>query len=287
MTTGPEQLPDGTDGFRLELTETETERWHREAVFADAERTGPEVFPRLTNMSAGHFYPTLIRPDVPTRPEYVTLPIRLLPGSRDLGEAAMVGQWNMLWETGPYRRRFFDVDELPAALATLAETGDVNVNVVPRTTSRYLEYAPLYHLLPRRTLERFGLPLLHAGQWPFVAALADHDRLLAADFHERLQRAWANAVWPHLNSGSQESAFTRDDPIRLLAHNLDFWLPPVTEVITQTLLDFDIVDSGGPTGPVLLQDGSFLPGATCGGARQGGDVWRGEADAAHALAWTV
>jgi hypothetical protein len=26
-------------------------------------------------------------------------------------------------------------------------------------------------------------------------------------------------------------ASSKDDPIRLLSHNLDFWVPPVTEVI--------------------------------------------------------
>jgi hypothetical protein len=31
------------------------------------------------------------------------------------------------------------------------------------------EYAPLFHLLPHRTLERFGLPLYRGGQWPFIS----------------------------------------------------------------------------------------------------------------------
>ncbi len=41
--------------------------------------------------------------------------------------------------------------------------------------------------------------------------------------------AWI--VWPHLVSGSRLSAFSPDDPIRLLAHNPDLWLPAVTAVI--------------------------------------------------------
>jgi len=40
----------------------------------------------------------------------------------------------------------------------------VNVAFVPRTASRYYEYAPLFHLLPRSTVERHGLPLLRGGQ---------------------------------------------------------------------------------------------------------------------------
>jgi hypothetical protein len=39
-------------------------------------------------------------------------------------------------------------------------------------------------------------------------------------------------------------AFTRDDPIRLLAHNLDFWLPAVTATIQDQLREFPEVDKG-------------------------------------------
>jgi hypothetical protein len=54
--------------------------------------------------------------------------------------------WNMLWEAGQFRRRFFSEDELPAPIAKLADLGDINFAFVPRSRSRYFEYAPLYHL---------------------------------------------------------------------------------------------------------------------------------------------
>lgn len=132
------------------------------------------------------------------------------------------------------------------------------------------------------------MPLLHGGQWPVLAQVGDVDRYLPDDFHQRLSRAWEYAVWPRLMPGSPPSAFTRDDPIRMLAHNLEFWLPAVTDVIQDTLREFPL--GGSETiepGPVTLIDGSVLPGATLGQPRKGGDIWTGEDDAAEALDWTV
>ena len=169
----------------------------------------------------------------------------------------------------------------------MAERGDVNVVLVPRTRSRYHEYAPLYHLLPKATLARYGLPLLRGGQWPFLTESAPIDRYLPEDFEARLARAWASAVWRHLMPASAMSGFTRDDPIRLLAHQLDFWLPPVTEVIQQELRELPLVDKGVVEQPPTLEDGSVLTDALVGNPRTGADVWRGEAQAAQMVKWTV
>jgi hypothetical protein len=268
-----------------ELTAAEIDEIQREHLFASDDKIEPELFPRLTNLSAGLMYRAVIRPEEPAPPEYLTVPP--LPGMSELETAGVISSWNMLWEAGQFRRRFFDEDNLPAPLAEIADRGDLNITFIPRTQSRYFEYAPLYHLLPRATLERFGLPLLHAGQWPFVASIVDHDRWLGPEFHERLTKAWAYAVWPHLMPASPPSAFTRNDPIKLLSHNLDFWLPAVNQVVQETLREFPIVDNGVQPGPVPLIDGSVLEGATLGGPRKGGDIWTGETDAAEALAWTV
>jgi len=130
-----------------------------------------------------------------------------------------VGQWNLLWESAQFRRRFFDEGDLPEPLGAIADLGDVNVSYVPRTRSRYFEYAPLLHLFPKRVLDMFGLPVMRRGQWPFMADYAGIDDFLPSDFAVRLGRAWACLVWPHLVSGSKIKAFSPDDPIRLLAHN--------------------------------------------------------------------
>lgn len=42
-------------------------------------------------------------------------------------------------------------------------------------------------------------------------------------------------MWRHLVSGSPMQALSRDDPIRLLAHNLDFWVPATDGVLTDIL----------------------------------------------------
>ena len=193
----------------------------------------------------------------------------------------------MLWEAAQYRRRFFDLGELPAQMARIADLGDVNVVFVPRTRSRYHEYAPLLHMLPRRVLLRFGLSLLRGGQWPFMADFAEIDDLLPADLADRLGRAWAWAVWPHLVSGSRLSAFSSDDPVRLLAHNLDFWIPSVTAMMQARLREHDEIDKGPLPTVVPLEDGGVLDGAVPGPPRMGGQIWFGEDDARDAVVETV
>ena len=55
-------------------------------------------------------------------------------------------------------------------------------------------------------------------------------------------------------SGSKMKAFSADDPIRLLAHNLDFWVPAVTATIQDRLRGFPEVDKGKTSGPVTLEE---------------------------------
>ncbi|WP_322769057.1 hypothetical protein [Frankia sp. Cr1] len=120
-------------------------------------------------MSAGFFFDGMVRPVESAPPEFVTLTMLHASG---LDLVAAVGQWNMLWEAAQFRRRFFDLDELPEPMAAIVDLGDVNITFVPRTRSRYFEYAPLLHILPKRVVDRFGLPTLRGGQWPFLADYA-------------------------------------------------------------------------------------------------------------------
>lgn len=279
-----QRMTEGNLSGEREPTTAEMLAWRRDNVFLPDEEAVPDMFPSLRNMSAGFMFGGVVRPLEPTPPEYVTLS---MPESSSLEMVGAVGRWNMLWEAAQFRRRFFDVDQMPKPMAEIAELGDVNVVFVPRTRSRYFEYAPLLHLLPKRVLAAFGLPMLRGGQWPF---LADHTRIddfLPANFEDRLTRAWAWTVWPHLVSGSKMNAFSDRDPIRLLAHNLDFWVPAVTATIQERLRDFPEVDKGKAPGPVILEDGSVLPGAVVGNPRMGGPVWLGEEDARDALVETV
>lgn len=253
----------------------------------DDEMAGPEWYPRLGNISAAFMFRAVVRPDTPMRPEYVTIPMKAADRDARLTKQLAVSKWNMLWEAAQYRRRFFTQDECPPEMLKIVDEGDVNVVFVPRTQSRYFEYAPLFHLLPRNRLERFGLPLYRGGQWPFISDVWSPDRYLPADFEERLSRGWAATVWRHLMPGSPLVGFSNDDPIRLLAHNLDFWIPPVTEVMEAEMRSWPEVDNEVEPQPVPLDDGSVLDGATAVNPRVGGDIWTGEDAAAEIVRNTV
>ena len=250
--------------------------------FADPAEVTAESYPEIRNISAGFLMKRVVRPTEPTRPEYVTLP---MPGHiLDSGLAFAVAKWNLLWESAQFRRRFFSDDEMPPEIFEIAGQGDVNISFVPRTKSRYYEYAPLFHLLSQSQAQRHGLPLLRRGIWPFMADYTHPDCFLPPDFSVRLGRAWASAVWRHLSPGSPERAFSGSDPIRLLAHNLDFWIPPVTAVMHDILRSFPVVDNEQvPDERVPLMDGGFLEGAVAASPRCGGTLWRGEEWAAEVV----
>jgi len=249
--------------------------------FADPVEVTAENYPSLRNISVGVIVKREARALDPAPPEYVTLPLE--GGISDAGHLAAVAKWNLLWESAQFRRRYFDEDELPPEVAQIADRGDVNLTFVPRTATRYYEYAPLYHLLSRSQAERYGLPLIRAGIWPYTANIDQPDRYLRADFSARLGRAWASAVWRHLSPGSPLSAFSRSEPIRLLAHNLDFWIPPVTAAMEEILRGFSVVGDDASEEPVQLIDGSILQGAIAARPRCGGTLWYGEAWAAEVV----
>lgn len=94
-------------------------------------------------------------------------------------------------------------------------------------------------------------------------------------------------MWRHLVPGSPLRGFSTHDPVRLLAHNLDYWIPAVTETIEDTPRTFPLSDRGVAEAVALDDDGSELPGVLIGNPRMGGDLWRGEADAAKALSDVV
>ncbi len=268
-----------------ELTEAEIEAFERNNFLEDP-GVSADQYPRLWNVSAGMIYQRVLRALEPSPPEYVTVSLpRWRRTDVELGLA--IAEWNMLWEAAQYRRRIFSEEQLPPQLREIADRGDVNVVFVPRTASRYYEYAPLFHLLPRATVERHGLPLLRGGQWPYLAEMGLIGRYVPVDFQTRLERAWAYAVWRHLMPGSPLRAFSGSDPIRLLAHNLDFWLPPVTAVVQDILRDLPVVDKGVKEVHPLLTDGTVFESAVMANPRMGSDLWRGEAEAAEALRWTV
>lgn len=274
-----------------EPTAAEVLATRRDLTFVPADQATPDMYPALQNMSAAWTFNGVIRCLEPTQPEYATITLEPGMGSEENTKAELaVSDWNRVWEAGQFRRRMFDADDLPDEMVKIAELGDINVTFVPRTRSRYHEYSPLLHLLDMGTLKRFGLPALRGGIWPFMADFRGIDDFLPDDFETRLSRAWAYRVWRHLETGSKMRSFTRDDPIKLLAHNLDFWVPAVTATIQDRLRELPEVDKGldpSQLGPVTLEDGSTLPGAVTGHPRMGGYAWAGEEEAGWAIEDTV
>lgn len=207
------------------------------------------------------------------------------------GDCREIGMSTTMTDEGPIADE--DLDEFlgiyrPGSTRPRPEWIDSNVVFVPRTQSRYFEYAPLYHLLPHATVERFGLPIIRSGMWPpFISGTEMRSNALPADFPARSAAAWGSHICRHMMPGSPASGFTKDHPIRLLTHNLDFCLPPVTDVMQDILTSFPVVGDPIEPKPVPLEDGSVLEGAVLMSTRVGSDLWAGEVDAAEVTARTV
>lgn len=276
MTTEPTPWADTFDG-----DEGSADTWDH-PFYADPDNLTAETYPHLTNISVGFMINRVVRAVDPVPPEYVTLALER-PYLSSAGHKFAIAKWNLLWESAQFRRRYFDEDELPPEVGEIADQGDVNVVFLPRTVTRYYEYAPLYHLLSSSQVQRHGLPLVGTGIWPYTASFGDPNRHLPSNFGTRLSLAWASAVWRHLSPGSPPSAFSTTDPVRLLAHNLDFWVPPVTSVVEDILREFPVGGEPVAEGSVSLVDGSTLIGAVAASPRKGGTLWRGEAWAAEVL----
>lgn len=113
----------------------------------------------------------MIRPDVPERPEFVSIRCRHelqpIPMHTVSGSFA-VARWNALWESAQFRRRFFhdgtDSDNrLPADPARIVEIGDRNIVFIPRTETRDYDYAPPSTCSPARLSTDSGCQCCAAG----------------------------------------------------------------------------------------------------------------------------
>lgn len=250
----------------------------------------PDQYPRLGNISAGFLQDVMLHPEHALPVEYIYVPIP--EGRRGLTTVGRLVIWNGAWEAAQLRNRIkYFVRELPTTVRPIVRLReDINVTFVPRWDhTRYNAYAPLFHLLPRRTVERFGLPVLGTGNWP---ALFEPRQMLPADFDARLERAFASHIWPHMSPGSRLDGFSRDDPIRLLAHNLDYWLGPVTEMIQDQLRSYGRPETIEPeiTAKIAKARADLEhdePGILVDRPLRGGDLWRGGDDAAAATAELV
>lgn len=139
---------------------------------AEGDELAPERYPELGNMSAAFVYRFIPRPVVRKPFEYVYVPInpRMRPrDDSDTRRFLAISQWNMAWEAGHLRHDMLEPD-LAAELPWLKNYEGQNLYLLPQVGfHRYDAFAALFHLLPRRTLERFSLPLLKKGVWPSIS----------------------------------------------------------------------------------------------------------------------
>lgn len=258
----------------------------RNSTTQQAEYEDIEQYPRLWNLSLGMLSPAVVRPAGPRLPtEYIYVPLTGMKRYEALGR---ISQWNLSWESAQLRGRLRHlVHSLPKTVRPIVRLrDDINVTFIPRDGAhRYHAYAPLFHLLPVRSVRRHALPLLHRGSWP---SMMPPEEVIPGDFDERLSRAFAGHVWHHLLPGSPIAAFSRDDPIKLLAHNLDYWLGPMTELIQDWLHDFGRAPADPDEAAKIEKARANLePSVLVDRPLRGGDLWRGEDEANEATAALV
>ncbi len=252
----------------------------------------PENFPELGNLSAAFIFDFVPIPSQTLPPEFVYIPIDVNGtwGKNDcsLETSLTITEWNCLWEAGHLRTKFIPQifsKDFPHKLKWLSKIENVNLYLIPKgRKSLFDAFEPLYHLLPLRTIERFGLPPLKRGLWPHWSYKHTLDQHITNDFDDRVAKALASHLWPYLNSGTRIHAFSKDDPIVLLAHNLNFWLPCIYKVAENRLRNFHRVKFESEEQKHELQKlRAKLPSEIqadmplC-----GGPIWCGEEDAHEA-----
>lgn len=218
----------------------------------------------------------------PVPPEFVYVPIEC--GRHALALWGRIARWNGAWEARHLRHNMFRSRDLPQGLRWIKRHPDCDFRLVPlEDNNRFPAFAMLYHLLPLPVLRRFGLPPLKRAGWPF-STYWDVDTVLPADWGNRLAKAVAFHLWPRLCPNSSPSMFSATDPVHLLAHNLDFWVPYLDLVVQRRRLQaprcrFDADDPGQRQ--VLRRTRRKLA-AHCDVERplMGGTVWMGEDDVA-------
>ena len=276
MADRPRSLEDEDDAF-----------WRSQVILdADDEKAGADLYPRLFNVSTGMIYTAVLRTQDPEPAEYVTIPLSSGWGDEENRLHVAVTRWNMQWEAAQFRRWIFREDDLPSPLSELAGRV-ISTSCWCRVPHALLRVrAPAPHAAQSGTRTAWP-PVAARGQWPPFADFYQVDRYLPDDFESRLSRAWASTIWGHIFRKSPMSGFTKSDPIRLLAHNLDYWVPAVTQVIQQEMREWPEVDKGIVAHPVRLTDGTIFGGAVRANPRMGGDVWRGEDEAALMVERTI
>ncbi|HZC24157.1 MAG TPA: hypothetical protein VE866_12515, partial [Candidatus Binatia bacterium] len=258
-----------------------------ESHYATGEDLGPERFPELSTLSPAFFYQFVPVAKEVSTPEVVFVPQSL--GSH-LELTGVLASWNFLWEAGQYRKEAFShiEQQKPSEMKDwLERLRDANVYLFADSATKYAAYAPLYHLLPKRLLDRYKLPALRRPLWPMNGWWTEE--LLPVDFTQRLSRAFAEYVWKYIDSGSGLASFSEREPLAVLSHNLDFWLPYAITVTEGVMSSFDRVEPETDKQKRLLEEArqEDFEEVSIERPRMGGTLWMGEEEAADVMELVV
>ena len=254
-----------------------------EEFFSEHEIT-TEEFPHLDNISSAFFYQFLPRETTRTNPEFVYIrhtAEEMENHNLAIEKEVAISEWNLAWEAGQLRYDILN-EKLPLSLQWLSRYQDQNIYLLPRFSfHRFEAFSPILLLLPWQICKKFGLPYLKRGLWPPLMTHWYYDKILPKDFDLRLSKAFAHHIWRHLISGSPLKAFSMNDPIVILAHNLDFWLPYVYQIAEKRLMKYPRVKIENKKQLSTLQKArKALPhGIEINRPYMGGTIWMGTEEA--------
>lgn len=254
-------------------------------LIAHGEDLVTENYPVLHNISSAFLFRFIFVPKDRVSPEYVY--VKWENGITDNTDAkykVSISQWNIAWEAGQIRHDMFEND-LPEKLKWITNYRDSNIYLLPEGSfHRYNSYSPLFHLLPAKVLREYQLPLLKQGNWPFIADGGILEDILPRDFNERLAYAFAKHIWPFINSQSGIQAFSNSDSVKILAHNLDFWIPYIQSVAEKRLRTLERVNFENEEEVSDYKNAlkTLPPEFDIAKPRKGGYIWSGEEEALEA-----
>jgi hypothetical protein len=104
---------------------------------------------------------------------------------------------------------------------------------------------------------------------------------MPSDFEHRLSEAFAAHIWSHVDSGSSLQAFSATEPLKLLSHSLDFWLPYALMVVEDLMRDFERCEPDNDRQKMLLAKArkEGFDRVAIDRPRKGGTLWIGEKEA--------
>lgn len=250
--------------------------WERDV--AKGKELEPTEFPSLWTISSALFFQFQAVPSVSMPSEYVYI----TPSSSDVAfteQAVFVAQWNACWESAQARADLF-WNKIPDTLAWLRDTRNRNIMLAQHGVPFPYAHTPMLHMLPVRICRYYGIPPFRRGFWPHSLRQRLQEEFVPSGFGEKLSKAFAYYIWPLLNKRSKIESFTQDDPIRVLSHNLDYWLPYVEAAITERIAEYGRCEPEDAEQEQLLRRlNEENPRVEVVRPLFGGPVWMGEEEA--------